>query len=78
MHVIGKVVYQQAVCLVLIEAGHFTASCTDTGHSGTYAWTGATKIPTVVVDLVEEVLGTVGIGTDEHDVTGLTVEGYQT
>ena len=74
VNVVGEVVDEQAVCLLLVGAGHFATRCANAGHRGTDAGTGAAEVPAVVVDLVEEVLRVRGVGTDEHDVTGLAVE----
>ncbi len=78
MHIVGKVVHQQAVGLELIGAGHLATGRADAGHGGPHAGPGAAQVPAVVIDLVEEVLGVFGIGADEHDVAGLAMEGHET
>ncbi len=62
---------------VLVAAGLFATGGTHAGHAGTNAGAGATEVPAIFVDFVKEVLGAGGVGTDEHDVAGLTVEGLQ-
>ena len=75
VYVVGEIVHQHAVDLVLVGAGHFTTGRADAGHGGAHAGSGAAQIPAVVVDFVEEVLGVLGVGADEHDVAGLAMEG---
>jgi hypothetical protein len=78
VHVVGEPVQQLAVDVVLGAAGLFAPGGTYAGHAGAHARTRATEVPAIFVDLVEEGLGVLGVGTDEHDVAGLTVEGHQT
>jgi hypothetical protein len=77
VHVVGKPVHQQALNLVLMGAGLLAARRAHAGHGGAHAGAGAAEVPAVLVDLVEEVLGVLGGGTDEHDVAGLAVKGLQ-
>ena len=77
MDVVGEVVHHPAVNAVLVAVGHLAAGATDTGHGGAHAGAGTAEVPAVLIDLVEEVLGVIGGGADEHDVAGLAVEGHQ-
>jgi len=73
--VVDEVVHQRAVDLVLVGAGLLAAGRPDARLRGAHARACAAEVEAVVVDLVEEVLGVLGVGADEHDVAGLPVEG---
>ena len=77
VHLVQEVVDQQTVNFVFIGAGHFTASRTDAGLGGPYTGAGAAEIESVLVDLIEKVLGIFCRGADEHDITGLSMKGDQ-
>ena len=74
VHVVDEVVHQHAVNLLLVGAGLFAARRADARHRRAHARTGAAEVEAVFVDFVEEVLGLLGGGADEHDVAGLAVE----
>ena len=75
VNVVDEVVHQRAVDLVLVGARLLAAGGPDARLRGAHTGTGAPQVEAVVVDVVEEVLGVLGVGADEHDVAGLAVEG---